>query len=114
MAAACLKIVTHIIGSERSLDEITLKRLAEIAEVDSKEQILAVASVLATRFRVLHWRFVYFGPSGDPQYLSEDESQQFLNTGVYIDPDDGPVGDADKHIYPYFSADRQYLLAEVK
>lgn len=113
LAKPCLRIVQYILESDQSLDEITLRKLAEIAKLESREALMAVAGFLTARFRVLSWNFVYFSEDGQPHYLSAEEAAEFVQTGTYIDPDHGPVEDAGHHVFPYFSADKKYLLAEV-
>lgn len=110
---ACLKVVNHILSTKQPLNEITLRRLAEIAEIESRETLLSVAAILTSRFRVLSWHFVYFDDEGNPHYLTDEEAAHFVRTGDFIDPDRGLVQDAASKVFPYLSADKPYLLSEV-
>lgn len=112
LGEACLKIVDHILSTKQPLQEITLRRLAEVSGLESREKLLAVVAILTSRFRVLSWHFVYFNEEGNPHYLNDEESAHFVSTGEFIDTDRGLVHDAAANVFPYLSADRSYLLSE--
>lgn len=114
---ACAHVIDFIAeASPTAVEEITLSTLSKASGYPpSSETFQKTLAVLSSRYSVLEWHFVYFLESGEPYYLESHEIADFMIDGTFVDPDKGEViEDSQRNIFPFFSADRDYLLSEVE
>lgn len=115
VALACSRILDYISESPKENSQrLTFSDFSKVTGIPAKDETLLTAiSLLSGRYSVLHWHFVYFDGQHQSHDLDVEATTSFISDGILIDPDTGEqVPDAAEHVYPYFSAEKDYLLQD--
>ncbi|MDW9593792.1 hypothetical protein GOA63_16425 [Sinorhizobium meliloti] len=84
------------------------------ASFDQEELQRAIA-ILVSRYSALEMRLIFFDEKDGPLYLDKEEQSDFVKTGTLAHPHSGEiVQDAKDRIFPYYIAQPQALLEEVR
>jgi hypothetical protein len=110
--ASILDFVTH--QSAQNSEMMTFGVLAKATGLKPTNPILLEAvSILTSACDALVWKFVYFPEDGEPYYLTERESREFVKLNILYDYRTGEaVNQPDEKVVPYFSADKAHLTVE--
>jgi hypothetical protein len=117
VTTVCTRILEHVSNSPADVStRISYSELADVAGVSVDDALLPQAiAILSSRFEVLEWHFIYFNDHGEPHDLTTAETQALVTKGAFADPETGEeIETPENKIYPYFVANREYLLETVE